>query len=61
MEKLTPKIAPELETKFLGIAQKLIEVELMTREDEEEGDDAVEKTPEEIKAIAKNIYTKFID
>jgi hypothetical protein len=36
----------------LGIAQKLIEVELLTRADEDEDDAQQEKSPDEIKAIA---------
>ena len=44
--------------KLVGIAQKLIDVELMTREDEED-ENAKEYTPDQIKDIAIKILNSF--
>lgn len=66
-EATTPKISKppqaqetsEQDLKMLNIAQKLIDIELMTRDDEEDEDDTKKYTPDQVKGIAAKLLQQF--
>jgi len=49
----------EQDLKFITIAQKLIDVELMMRKEDEEEEDGESYTPQQVKDIATRIVNKF--